>query len=149
MRPGAATDEAQAKTKRQTFGVQSVETGENQAPFPIGDDKSWKRHSTYVNIDEMLDDMTVVYQRQSAAQMWCAHRFLQFAGRPASARCAADHHERDMPMVMKRTQERSAALIEGLTNDLEQFAKSIARLRTSLPPISRNQRHLRIPSAAL
>jgi hypothetical protein len=31
-----------------------------------------------------------------------------------------------MPMVMKRTQERSAALIEGLTNDLEQFAKSIA-----------------------
>jgi hypothetical protein len=31
-----------------------------------------------------------------------------------------------MPMVMKRTQERSAALIEGLTNDLEQLAKSIA-----------------------
>lgn len=100
---------------------------ENQAAFDKVMSKFMEKAFNIVNIDEMFDDMTVVYQRHVSATDVDA--LIAFYSSPAGQHLLDAQPiimQEYMPMVMKRTQERSTALIDGLTNDLEELAKSMA-----------------------
>jgi hypothetical protein len=100
---------------------------ENQAAFDKVMNKFMEKAFNIVNIDEMFDDMTVVYQRHVSATDVDA--LIAFYSSPAGQHLLDAQPvimQEYMPMVMKRTQERSAALIDGLTNDMEELAKSMA-----------------------
>ena len=119
--------QAQAKTIEAKHPECNLLKPENQAAFDKVMSKFMEKALNIVNIDEMLDDMTVVYQRHVSSTDVDA--LIAFYSSPAGQHLLDAQPiimKEYMPMVMKRTQERSAALIEGLTNDLEQFAKSIA-----------------------
>jgi len=64
-------------------------------------------------LTKMLRRYDVVYTPRQQHRCGCAHRFLQFAGRQHLLDAQPIIMKEYMPMVMKRTQERSAALIEG------------------------------------
>jgi hypothetical protein len=119
--------QAQAKTIEAKHPECNLLKPENQAAFDKVMSKFMEKSLNIVNIDEMLDDMTVVYQRHVSSTDVDA--LIAFYSSPAGQHLLDAQPiimKEYMPMVMKRTQERSAALIKGLTNDLEQLAKSIA-----------------------
>jgi hypothetical protein len=100
---------------------------ENQAAFDKVMSEFMEKAYNIVNIDEMFDDMRVVYQRHVSATDVDA--LIAFYSSPAGQHLLDAQPvimKEYMPMVMKRAQERSVALTEELTNDLEQLAKSMA-----------------------
>lgn len=118
--------QAQAKTIEAKHPECNLSKPENQAAYNKVMNKFMEKAFNIVNIDEMLDDITVVYQRHiSRADV---DALIAFYSSPAGQHLLDAQPvimKEYMPMVMTRAQERSAALIEGLTNDLEQLAKSM------------------------
>jgi len=99
---------------------------ENQAAFDKVMNKFMEKAINIITIDEMLDDMTVIYQRHVSSTDVDA--LIVFYSSPAGQHLLDAQPvimQEYMPMVMKRTQERSSALVEELTNDLEALVKSM------------------------
>jgi hypothetical protein len=89
--------------------------------------KSMERAFNIVNIDEMFDDMTEVYQRHvSATDVDALIAFYSSSAGQHLLDAQPVNMQEYMPMAMKRVQRRSDALAEDLSRDLEQLAKSMA-----------------------
>jgi hypothetical protein len=119
--------QTQAKAIEAKHPECSLSKPENQAAFNKVMNKSMERAFNIVNIDEMFDDMTEVYQRHvSATDVDALIAFYSSSAGQHLLDAQPVIMQEYMPMAMKRVQRRSDALAEDLSRDLEQLAKSMA-----------------------
>jgi hypothetical protein len=119
--------QATAKAMADKHPECDLKNPENLTAFNKIMDKFMEKAMNIINIDEMIDDVTVVYQRHISRTDVDA--LIAFYSSPTGQRLLDQQPaimQEYMPMVMNRVQARSSALIGGLTNDLEELAKSMA-----------------------
>jgi hypothetical protein len=119
--------QAQAKEIEAKHPERDLSKPEHQAAFNKVMNQFMEKAFNIITIDEMLDDMTAIYQRHiSRADV---DALIAFYSSPAGRHLLDAQPvimQEYMPMVMKRVQERSTALTQGLVNDLEELDKSWA-----------------------
>jgi hypothetical protein len=102
-------------------------TPEQQAAVAKIQDKYLEKAFNIITSDELIDDMTAVYQRHLSRSDVDA--FITFYSSPAGQHLLDQQPaimREYMPVVMKRAQERSKALTDELTKEMAEFTKSIA-----------------------
>jgi hypothetical protein len=100
---------------------------EQQAALDQLMSKYMKKAFEMYTIDEMLGDMTTIYQRHMSRSDVDA--FIAFYSSPAGQHMLNEQPaimREYMPLVTKRVQERSKALTDEMMNDLEGITKSAA-----------------------
>jgi hypothetical protein len=119
--------QAQAKEIEAKHPECDLSKPEHQAAFNKVMNQFMEKAFNIITIDEMLDDMTAIYQRH--INRTDVDALIAFYSSPAGQHLLDAQPvimQEYMPMVMKRVQERSTALTQGLVNDLEELAKSWA-----------------------
>jgi len=102
-------------------------TPEQQAAIDKLMNKYMTKAFDMYTIDEMFDDMTGLYQRHMSRSD--VEAFIAFYSSPAGQHMLNEQPaimQEYMPMVMKRVQERSKALTDEMSQDMDEFLKSAA-----------------------
>jgi hypothetical protein len=127
MLPAMIQQQMQAQRKEMSSkmpGGKSM-TPEQQAAADKMMGRYMEKALNILTVDEMLDDMTAIYQRHMSRSDVDA--FIAFYGSPAGQHLLDEQPaimREYMPVVMKRVQERSKTLTDEMTKDMEEFLKS-------------------------
>jgi hypothetical protein len=100
-------------------------TPEQQAAYDKLMDKYMTRAFSIYPVDEMIADISAVYQRHLTGTD--VEAFITFYGSPAGQHLLDAQPaimQEYMPVVMKRVQERAKALADDMTKDTQEFIKS-------------------------
>jgi hypothetical protein len=101
-------------------------TPDQQAAIAKVEDKYMEKALNIVTLDELLDDMTTIYQRHLSRSDVDA--FIAFFSSPAGQHMLDAQPaimQEYMPVVMNRVQERSKKLADEQTREMEELIKSM------------------------
>jgi hypothetical protein len=114
----------QLKQMTANLGLPAM-TGEQQAAYDNLMKKYMDKAVSLYPVDEMISDMSALYQKHMSREDVDA--FIAFYGSPAGQHLLEAQPaimKEYMPIVMSRMQERSKALTDEMTKDIQDFAKS-------------------------
>lgn len=130
MMPPAMQQQVQAQAQEMASKLPAgrVLTSEQQAAIEKVTNKYMEKALNVYPIDEMLDDLTAIYQHHINRSDVDA--FIVFYSSPAGQHLLDEQPaimKEYMPIAMKRAQDRSKVLTADLTRDLEELIKSSAQ----------------------
>jgi hypothetical protein len=129
MMPAMIQQQVAAQNKEMTHKLRGGGslTPEQQAAVDKLQSQFMKKAFDIYTIDEMLDDMTGLYQRHLSRSDVDA--FIAFYSSPAGQHLLDQQPaimQEYMPIVMKRVQERSKILADEMAKEMEEIIKSAA-----------------------
>jgi hypothetical protein len=137
MMPAMVQQQVQAQTRQMTAKMCDgcKPTPEQQAAIDKLMKKYMEKAFNLYPIDEMIDDMTGLYQHHLSRSDVDA--FIVFYNSPAGQHLLDQQPaimQEYMPIAMQRIQERSKALTDEMAKDMEELSKSMAPAETMKPP---------------